>query len=57
MVLPEFCKGTIGPSRSYTGQGTAHGLGPRSNHYSLVSPKLSLQMFLENFNHFIHKLK
>ena len=28
---------TTGPSRSYKGQGTAHGLGPGSNHYSLVS--------------------
>ena len=36
MVLPQFH--TTGPSGSYTGQGTAHELGPRSHNYSLVSP-------------------
>ena len=36
----EFRKGTTGPSHSYTGQGMAHGLGPRSNHYFLVRPNV-----------------
>ena len=39
----QFRECTTGPSCSYTGQGTAHGLGPRSYHYSLVtSSKYSL---------------
>ena len=37
-VLIEFRKGTSGLSHSYTGQGTANGLGPHGYHYSLVIP-------------------
>ena len=37
-LLLWFGKTTTGPSRSSTGQGTAHGLGLRSDHYSLVRP-------------------
>ena len=41
--------GTTGPSSSYTGQGMAHSLVPRSNHYHLVSPFLpAIKLFIMN---------
>ena len=43
-VLLEFRKGTTSPSRSYMGQGMAHGLGPRSYHYSLVRSNLRAEI-------------
>ena len=53
-LLPEFRKGTTGPSRSYTDQGTAHGLGPHSHNHSLMSPYWSMDQY-NNVEKFVER--